>query len=114
MVPSFHSTRTKIRDAIWTVYAEHKSRASTSTVPSLLYNFKNTLHGQLTRRAKETGGLLVLLMYSLFNTTLLNLESVRLERNLYSYRGGHRSKGKVRGKLLTRLNTGSNEPSLVT
>ena len=96
----------------WTVHAEHKSRASTSTVPSLPY--KNTLYGQLTRRAKETGGLLVLLMYSLFSTTLLNLESVRLERNLYSYRGGHRSKGKVRAKLLTRLNTGSNVPSLVT
>ena len=34
---------------------------------------------------KDKGGLLVLLINSLFNTTLLNLESVLLWRNLYSF-----------------------------
>ena len=40
-----------------------------------------------TRRTldKDKGGLLVLLINSLFNTTLLNLESVLLWRNLYSF-----------------------------
>lgn len=34
---------------------------------------------------KDKGGLLVLLINSLFKTTLLNLESVLLWRNLYSF-----------------------------
>ena len=39
----------------------------------------------LTNRDNDIGGLLVLLIYNLFSTTLLNGAFVRLAKNLYNY-----------------------------